>query len=241
MHSSNPVLTRTSGHHSPTAATMTIDSVVMRTAALFAVLLPAAAAAFVIRPSMGVIVGAMLAAFLVAMVIIFTNTIRPPLMFLYAALEGVTIGGVSLIYADRFGGNVVPQAIVGTLCAFAVMLGLYRSGRVRATPKFRRTLLMATIGYIVFGLVHLLGVALGAWDSIYFGADGPNMLGILASLAGTTMASLFLILDFDEIERGIADRHPEQYAWTAAFGLTLTLVWLYLEVLRLVSIFSGDD
>ena len=249
MKSKNPILARTQdqaslaeyGHQSADGRpVMTLDSVVTRTATLFAVLLPVAAAAFVFKVGAALVLIAALIAFVIAIFVIRSATPRPPLMFAYAALEGLAIGGISGFYANQFGGNVVPQAVLGTLCAFAVMLGMYRAGWVRATPKFRRTLLIASVGYLVFGLAHFLGVMFGAWDSIYFGQDGPNLFGIAASALGVVFSSLFLVLDFDEIERGIDARLPEQHAWVASFSLLVTLVWMYLEILRFTSIL-GDD
>jgi uncharacterized YccA/Bax inhibitor family protein len=94
---------------------------------------------------------------------------------------------------------------------------------------------------MVFSLVHVLGVVFNWWDSIYFGDGGPNLLGIGLSALGVVLASLFLVLDFDFIEQGIRNGVPQQFAWTAAFGLVVTLVWLYLEILRLLAILRGDN
>lgn len=221
-------------------ARMTLDDVVIRTASIFGVLLVTAGLTFVLNPSFLIVIGAGLVGFVLAMVISFSKTIRPALILGYGAIEGVFVGGISAFYAGAFGGNVVPQAVLGTLAAFVAMLLAYKSGLVRATPKFRKTLIIATVGYMVFGLVHFVGVMFGAWDSVYFG-EGASLLGVGLSALGVVLASLFLVLDFDYIERGLNNGVPQEFAWMAAFGLVVTLVWLYLEMLRLVSILQGRE
>lgn len=221
---------------------MTLDDVVMRTASIFGVLTVTAALTYlVLEPTAVTIFGGMLVGFALAMVISFSKTVRPPLILAYAVAEGVFVGAISDVYATAFGGNIVPQAVLGTLAAFTGMLAAYRTGLVRATPKFRKIMTIAVLGYLVFALVHLLGYAFGAWDSIYFGSGGPNLLGIAVSAFGVVLASLFLVLDFDSIEQGIRNGVPAEYAWVAGFGLVVTLVWLYLEILRLLAILRGND
>jgi uncharacterized YccA/Bax inhibitor family protein len=215
---------------------MTIDDVVIRTASIFAVLLVAAGITFVAKPAPIVVIGAAIAGFVLSLVITFRKAISPPLILTYGALEGVFVGGISWWFEINYEG-IVAQAVLGTFAAFGSMLALYSIGAVRATPKFRRILLIAGVGYLVFALVHLLGVAFNWWDSIYAGGGG---LAILVSAFGVVLASLFLVLDFDFIEQGIRNGAPQKYAWLAGFGLIVTLVWLYIEMLRLIAILRGD-
>ncbi|MFN0284632.1 MAG: Bax inhibitor-1/YccA family protein [Kineosporiaceae bacterium] len=216
---------------------MTLDDVVMRTAALFGVLLLTAAPTYFFwKPGFLVIIGAGLVAMVVGFVAQMGKTVRPPLMFAYAALEGVFVGGLSWLYAARWDG-IVPQAVFGTLAAFTAMLVLYKTGVIRNSPKFTKILMIAVVGYIIFGLVNLM-FALFAGVSIY---SGNPLIALAVSAFGVTLASLFLVLDFDFIEQGIKNGIPEQYAWLAAFGLMVTLVWLYVEMLRLISILRGDN
>ena len=215
---------------------MTIDDVVMRSAAIFSVLLVAAAATWVLEPPFIVVIGAAIVGFVIAMVITFKKTISPPLILTYGALEGVFVGGISKVYEDFYDG-IVLQAVLGTLGAFASMLLLYRVGAIRATPRFQRILIIAAVGYLAFGLMHYLGVAFDWWPSIY---AGGGLLAIAVSAFGVVLASLFLVLDFDQIEQGIRNGAPQKFAWLAGFGLVVTLVWLYLEILRLISILRGD-
>lgn len=220
---------------------MTLDDVVMKTAALFAVLLATAGATyFVWQPqTLLPVFGAALVGFVLAMVISFSKTIRPPLILAYAAIEGVFVGGISYFYAGAFGGGIVVQAVLGTLCAFTAMLVLYRTGVIKASPKFTKMLMIAAVGYMVFAAVNiLLSVFLSSWTNVY--AMG-GLLPILVSGFGVALASLFLVLDFDFIEQGVRNGLPEKFAWTAAFGLMVTLVWLYLEILRLLAILRGND
>lgn len=217
---------------------MTLDDVVVRTAIVFGVLLLAAGATYtLIEPEQfGIVIIAALIGLVLGLVNSFKREPSPALILAYAAFQGVFVGGISLVYETQFKG-IVAQAVLGTLCAFATMLGLYKIGAVRATPKFTRILLIAGVGYLVFGLVHMIGVWTDLWGSVY--TSGP--LGILISAAGVVLASLFLVLDFDFVESGIRNGIPARYAWTAAFGLVVTLVWLYLEILRLLAILRGND
>jgi uncharacterized YccA/Bax inhibitor family protein len=216
---------------------MTIDDVVMRTASLFAVLLVTAGVTYeVVKPvSFGLVLGAALVGFVLSLVITFSKTIRPPLMFAYAAIEGVFVGGISYVFEANYPGIVV-QAVLGTLATFAAMLALYRFKVIRMTPKFQRILILAGAGYLVFSLINL-GVSVFGGHSVY----NVGGLGLLVSAFGVGLAALYLVLDFDFIDQGIRNGLPQRYAWTAAFGLIVTLVWLYLEILRLLSILRGNN
>ena len=121
------------------------------------------------------------------------------------------------------------QAVLGTLCAFGGILLAYRSGKIRVTPKFTRVMIGALIGYMVFGLITL-----------FTGFPGGST-GTLIAVAGVALATFFLVLDFDQIEKTIAAGAPRNESWRCAFGLMVTLVWLYLEVLRLISILRNND
>jgi uncharacterized YccA/Bax inhibitor family protein len=115
------------------------------------------------------------------------------------------------------------------------MLALYRTGVIKATPKFRKGLLIAGAGYLGFLVINLL-VSVFTGNSAYL-----SPFGFLIAGFGVALASLFLVLDFDFVEQGIRNGLPREYSWTAAFGLTVTLVWLYIEILRLLAILRGDN
>ena len=216
---------------------MTLDDVVVRTAMIFSVLLTTAATMyFVVRPGLFVVIGAALAAMALGLVISFSKTIKPPLILVYGAVQGVFVGGISFWYAQAFGNQLVPQAVLGTLAAFATMLVLYKTGVIRNSPRFQKMMIIAIAGYLVFGLVNLV-IAMTTGNSVY----SMGLIGLLVSALGVTLASLSLVLDFDFIEQGVKNGVPQQYAWIASFGLVVTLIWLYLEILRLLAILQSND
>ncbi len=231
---------------------MTLEDVVTRTGILFAVLLATAVPLFfamatgAISMGLGMLltIGGAILGFVLAMVVSFSKTVRPPLMLAYAALEGLFVGGISAFYAQAFagnatfGGSLIPQAVLGTFAAFTAMLVAYRTGLIRATGRFRRSLSIATLGYLSVGLANFVSSRSISTAPPFFDS---GILGVGLALVGVTLASLFLVLDFDFVEQGIRNQLPEKYAWSAAFGLTVTLVWLYLEILRLLAILRGSN
>lgn len=216
---------------------MTIDDVVTRTGILFAVLVVSGAIAWSLNLGVGFLLVGFLGGFALAMVNTFSKTVRPALMIAYAALEGLALGTLSHVYNTIYPG-IVSQAILGTLAAFAGVLFAYRSGRIRVTPKFTRMVMGAAIGYLVLGVISMFAAIghVGGGMGLY----GVSGLGLLLALAGVGIASIFLILDFDQIQKGINAGLPEQESWRAGFGLLVTVVWLYMEVLRLLSILRNN-
>ena len=216
---------------------MTIDDVVIKTGIMFAVLLPLAVINYIVASPLltfgGVIVGLVL-----GLVVAFKQSTNPALILSYAGAEGLFVGGISRAFEDQWNG-VVAQAVIGTLAVFGVALFAYKSGRVRATPKFRKTVLIAMGGYLVFCLVNLVVLLVGAGDPVWGLRAGP--FGFLIGLFAVGLAAAMLILDFDFAEQGVRNGLPERYSWLAAFGLVVTLVWLYIEMLRLIAILRGND
>ena len=212
---------------------MTMDDVVIKTGLMFAVLVPLAALNFYLQSPL-LTWGGMIAGLVVGLVVSFKQSTNPALVLSYAGLEGLFVGFISALYEDFYDG-IVGQAVLGTLAVFAVALWAYKSGRVRATPKFQRGVLIAMGGYLVFCLVNL-GVVLFTGDSLRSG-----WMGIGIGLIAITIAAAMLILDFDFAEQGVKNGLPERYSWLAAFGLVVTLVWLYIEFLRLIAILRGRD
>jgi uncharacterized YccA/Bax inhibitor family protein len=170
------------------------------------------------------------------MVNTFSQKIRPGLIMAYAAFQGLALGTLSSYYNDVYPG-IVSQAVIGTLCAFAGMLFAYSSGKIRVTPKFTRVILGAAIGYFALALVSMVMSFTGNSGGLY----GVTGFGPLLAIAGVGLASFFLVLDFDQIQKGIAAGAPQEESWRAGFGLMVTIVWLYLEILRLISILRGDE
>jgi uncharacterized YccA/Bax inhibitor family protein len=211
---------------------MTIDDVVVKTGIMFAVLLPLAVLNYIVASPLltfgGVIVGLVL-----GLVVSFKQSTNAALILSYAGAEGLFIGGISRFYEDTWHG-VVAQAVIGTLAVFGVALYAYKSGRVRATPKFRKTVFIAMGGYLVFCLINLVVLIAGAGDPVWGLRAGP--FGFLIGLFAVGLAAAMLILDFDFAEQGVRNGLPERYSWLAAFALVVTLVWLYIEMLRLIAI-----
>ena len=211
---------------------MTLDDVVMKTAATLGVVVATGAVAWIFELGGLAIVGAMVG-FVLALVISFKQSTNPALILSYAAAEGLFLGAISHVFNQLYDGVAI-QAVVGTAGVFAGMLVVYKTGAIRVTPKFTRWLLGALIGVVALMLVNLIAAfftegGLGLRDG------GP--LAIVFSLVCIGVAAFTFLLDFDMIDRAIKQGAPERFAWYAAFGLTVTLVWLYLEILRLLSYF----
>ena len=174
---------------------------------------------------------------LVGFVAVIVSSIKPNLArFLapvYALAEGFFLGAISKTYnsIDRYQGVVV-QAVGATLAVFAVMLFLYRTKVIKVTDRFRRTVIGATLGLMLFYGISML-IQLFTHKVPFF--QNSSGIGILFSLFAAGLAAMNLAIDFDFIERASASRQPKQLEWFAAMGLLVTLVWLYLELLRLLS------
>ena len=182
-------------------------------------------------------IGGLVVGLVLGLVVAFKQSTNAALIVSYAAAECLFIGGISQAFETQWPG-IVPQAVLGTLAVFAVALGAYKSGLVRATPKFRKTVLIAMGGYLVFCLVNLVVMIAGGGGE--FGLrQGP--LGFAIGLFAVGLAAAMLILDFDFADQGVKNGIPERYAWLAAFGLVVTLIWLYIEMLRLIAILRGSD
>lgn len=156
----------------------------------------------------------------------------------YAALEGLFLGSVSYMYANAFFPGIIFQAITLTMAVFFVMLFVYKAGIIKVSDKLRSGIIMATGAIFV---VYLVNFALS-----FFGINIPflhegGMIGIGISLLIIGVASLNLLLDFDNFDKGEKFGAPAYYEWFFAMGLLVTLVWLYIEILRLLSILSSND
>jgi uncharacterized YccA/Bax inhibitor family protein len=232
---------------------MTIDSVVQKTGITLGVVILAAAATWVLTPAvtnqegLGALyslslVGA-LGGFVLAMVNSFKKVVSPPLVIAYAALEGIFVGAFSKALEARFvepgsaQGGLVIGAVVGTMAAVAGTLAAYKFFNIKVGAKFRMWVIGAMFGFVA---LSLFDVVLGFFDSS-FGFNGFGTMGLITSVLGLGLGVLMLILDFDYVERGIAAGLPERESWRAAFGLTVTIVWIYIELLRILAILRGND
>ena len=163
----------------------------------------------------------------------FGKKIRPGVYMAYALVQGVFIGALSGIFEGLYPG-IVQTAVLGTFATAGSMFAAYRFGWIKVDQRFVRVMSFALIGYFVFAMVNL-GFALLAGTSVY-----TSSFGWLIALVGVGLAAFTLNLDFETIRQGVAERWPQELEWRAAFGLTATLIWLYVEILRLLSIFNRD-
>ena len=178
-----------------------------------------------------------LGGFVVSLVTIFKKTWAPVTAPLYAALEGLFIGAISAVFELKFPG-IVMQAVGLTFGTLAALLMAYRSGLIKATENFKLGVVAATGG---IALLYLVNIVMG-----FFGKSMPfihdsGLMGIAFSGFVVVIAALNLVLDFDFIESGVEQRAPKYMEWYAAFGLLVTLVWLYLDILRLLSKLQSRD
>lgn len=171
----------------------------------------------------------------------FKKVPSPPLILLYAVFQGVFLGAISSWYNEFALGSgyagIVVQAVVATMTTFGVMLTLYLTGIIKVTKKFQSILIAAAVSYLVIGLASLVWGMFGGGDG--WGIYGTGF-GIVVAALGVLIAAFFLLLDFEAISQGIKLGAPERESWRMAFGLLVTLIWLYLEFLRLLSIFTRN-
>ncbi|GAA1135278.1 MULTISPECIES: Bax inhibitor-1/YccA family protein [Microbacterium] len=238
---------------------MSVEDTVWKTAGLFGILLVTAAIGWVFTlggiaaperdpynsfaPNMlPWIIGA-LGGFVLAMVITFTSRkkVRPALIFAYAVFEGLFIGGISAFFEVLWPG-IVMQATLATVSVVAVTLALFASGKIRASAKMTKIVMIAMIGYLVFSLLNVVLM----WTGVFGPGQGFGMLsefkiagiplGLIIGVLVVFMAAYSLVLDFDQIQQGVRNGAPRKYGWLGAFGIMVTVVWLYVEILRMIAI-----
>ena len=172
-----------------------------------------------------------IASIILAIIIIFFRNALFILTPMYAVAEGLVLGGISAIYAQQFAG-IVTQAVLATFATLGVMLALFRLGIIRCDDKFRSIIHTATFSIFIIYLIQFV--------ASFFSRSIPQIftaspIGIIFSVVVVLIASLNLILDFDFIKRGTENLLPQKYEWYGAFGLIVTLIWLYLEILKLLA------
>ncbi|MFF5440629.1 Bax inhibitor-1/YccA family protein [Streptomyces achromogenes] len=221
---------------------MTMDDVIVRSALTLGTVAVGAVLAWALLPvsgtSYGLAVGSALIAFVLAMVQSFKRTPSPALILGYAAFEGVFLGVLSEMFNSRWSGAPF-QAVLGTMAVSGATLLVYKAGWIRVTARYARIGMSIAIAFMVVMAVNLLLVVFGVADDGGLRSFGP--LGALVGILAIVLGAFFLTLDFKQIEDGIAYGAPRSESWLAAFGLTMTLVWIYVEMLRLVAIFSSND
>jgi uncharacterized YccA/Bax inhibitor family protein len=220
---------------------MTLDDVIVKTAITLGVVVVAAALAWWRIPTSLVtpaFLGGALVAFALAMVLSFSRKINPVLVMLYAAAEGVFLGIGSKFIANWVGDSgIVVQAVLATMVTAGMTLATYKYFAIKVTPRFTKMVIIATMGFAGVILINFVASLFGFNSGI--GGFGP--MGLLFAALGAGLAVFNLILDFDMIEQGVKHGAPQNEAWRAAFGLTVTLVWLYWNLLRILAILRGGD
>ena len=225
---------------------MTIDSVVQKTGISMGIVVLVAAATWALTgpvadpdalPLLGTLsmVGA-LGALALSIVNSVKKVVSPALVLAFAALEGVFVGAFSKLIEGYFGDGLVVGAVLGTMGAVAGTLAVYKFFNIKVGTRFRMWVTGAMIGFVALSMLdfvlHFFGNS--------FGFNGFGTMGLISSVVGLGLGVLMLILDFDFVERGIAAGLPERESWRAAFGLTVTIVWIYIEMLRILAILRGD-
>jgi uncharacterized YccA/Bax inhibitor family protein len=211
---------------------MTIDDVVTKTGISLALLIVTGAITWITELYVLALPAALIG-FVLAMVIVFKKTVSPALILAYAAVEGVFLGAISKWFETMWSG-IVFQAVVGTAAVFVGMLVVYRTGAIRVTPRFTKWLVGAMIGVVGLMLVNFIA---SFFTTGGLGLRDGSPLAILFSVVCIGVAAFSFLLDFDAADQAIRAQAPEKFAWYIAFGLMVTLVWLYLEILRLLSYF----
>jgi uncharacterized YccA/Bax inhibitor family protein len=219
---------------------MTIDDVVVRSFLTLGTLVVAGALAWVFVPDRianAVALVAVVVGLIFWAIVTFGRKVNAALVLGFAASYGVAVGVISHAYNDVYNG-VVLQAVIGTALAFGAMLTVYSLRIIRVTPKFARFAIAA--GLALFGLM-ILNLLVSIFHVGGIGIRGNGPLGILFSVAAILVGCLYLLLDFGSIEDGVRSGAPQETSWLAAFGLTVSLVWIYLEMLRFLSRFYSRN
>jgi uncharacterized YccA/Bax inhibitor family protein len=233
------------------ARNMTIDDVVTKTGITLGVLsVVAVISYFLVSSNVGlampfVLVGSLGGLALVLIATFGRKQDNPAIVLSYAALEGLFLGAFSFVMANFTvgGGNagaMIGQAILGTIGVFFGMLVVYKTGAIRVTPKFTRMLVAGMIGVLVLMLGNLVLGMFGVGGGEGMGLRSGGTVAIIFSLVCIGLAAFSFLLDFDSADQMIRAGAPEKAAWGVALGLTVTLVWLYVEILRLLSYFRND-
>jgi uncharacterized YccA/Bax inhibitor family protein len=230
----------------PADQRITYADVMVKSAIMFAIAVVMAFAGWMITeamPGVGTLLvfGAMIATIGLGLVNALKRQVSPPLTILYAAVSGIFLGSISYWYnqialqSDYEG--LVLQAVLATFTTFGVMLLLYGTGIVKVNNKFMKFMLVAMVSYLFIGIASFVAAMFGVGGG--WGFYGVGTLGLLLCIFGVGLAAFSLMLDFEAIKQGVAMGLPERESWRMSFGLLVTLVWLYLEFLRLFAIIAA--
>lgn len=227
-------------------ATMTVEDTVIKSFLTFGVLLVGAVIGWVLlstNPAVGtpVVFVSAIAAFVFAMIALFRKVPSPAFVLLYAVCEGVAIGAISLNY-ETFYNGIILQAVIATLAVVGVTLALFVSGKVRASARATKIWIVAFIAYMIYSFVNLFLLMFNVLPASQnpWGLDGVQIfgipLGIIIAPIVILLGAYSLVLDFESIKQGVANKAPAAFAWIGALSITITVVWLYLMILRIIGV-----
>ncbi|MEH3033006.1 MAG: Bax inhibitor-1/YccA family protein [Aeromicrobium erythreum] len=235
---------------------MTIDSVVQKTGMTLGLVVASAAVTWfligdmfdkdgfaqsgAVQKAFAFAMGGAIVGLVLSLVNSFKRVISPALVLAYAVAEGVFVGAFSKVVASYVNDtSIVAQAVVGTMVAFGATLAAYKFFNIRVTDKFRKVVTISIFAFFGATIINFVLSMTGVINN--GGIRGFNTLGLVVSAIAVVLAVFMLIMDFDFVERGIESGLPERESWRAAFGLTVTLIWLYIEILRILAILRGQD
>jgi uncharacterized YccA/Bax inhibitor family protein len=227
----------------PGTGRLTLDDVIIKTGINLVIVVLGAVAGWNLYTSMPFVVwGASMVGLVLAFVNIFKKQVSPALVMAYSLFQGIFLGGISYAYNEMAIANeyygIVQQAVLGTFVAFAVMLALYKTRIIKVNGTFMKMMMVALVSYAVIAIASLIASFFGVGEG--WGFYGVGTVGILLCVVGVALASFSLALDFEAINQSVRYGVPERESWRLAFGLMVTLIWLYLELLRLLAILSNN-
>jgi uncharacterized YccA/Bax inhibitor family protein len=215
---------------------MTVEDTINKSAISFALLVAGAVVGWMVP---GLYLPAAIVGFVLALVNIFKKKPSPALILSYAGVQGLFVGGISALFESLYPGIVI-QAVIGTLAVVGVTLALFASGKVRASAKATKVFLIAIFGYLAYSIVNVILMWTGVTHSAFGLSSDVKLfgipLGVVIGVLVVIMGAYSLVLDFDYIQRGVKNRAPRIFGWSGAFGIMVTVIWLYLEILRLLAI-----
>ncbi|MDR1634558.1 MAG: Bax inhibitor-1/YccA family protein [Bifidobacteriaceae bacterium] len=219
---------------------MTYDDVLIKSVGMLAVLLVGATVGWLFTPAMPYLYWGSFALGTVFFLInLFKSKPSPVMVTLYAVVEGIFVGGVSMIFNAAWSG-IVTQAVLATLAVFAITLALFASGKVRASAKANRIVLIGLIAYLFYAVINTVLVLSGASQSMFGMSTDVTIagfpLGLIIGPIVILLGAYCLVTSFDSIKRGVESGAPAEYAWTAAFGLLVDIVYIYIQILRVLAI-----
>ena len=224
----------------PSTEPMTYQDTLLKSALTFAILITGAVVGWLTAETVPFLwIAAAGVGFVLALVNTFKREPSATLILIYAAAQGVFLGGISTYFEAMYPG-IVAQTVLATFLVVGVTLALFASGRIRASKTATKIFLVAMVAYLLFSLVNvvlmLTGVNTDPWGLSTSVTIAGIPLGVILGILAVLMGAYSLVLDFDFIQRGVRNGAPRRYGWSGAFGIMVTVIWLYVEILRLIAI-----